>query len=105
VYIRHHVTPKELAMKHIEWDEDKNRQLQIERDLSFEAIVVAIEQGKLVDIIPNPSSQHPHQNVLVVEIEDYLVLVPFVEDEEKMFLKTAFKSRKIMKSHQRRTKK
>ena len=91
-------------MKRIEWDEDKNRQLQIERELSFEAIVVAIEQGKLIDIIRNPSSKHSSQNVLIVEIEDYLVLVPFVEDDEKLFLKTAFRSRKIMKAHRRRLK-
>ena len=89
-------------MKRIEWDKDKNKQLQIERNLSFEAIVIAIEQGKLVDIVPNPSSNHAHQNVFVVEIENYLVLVPIVEDEEKIFLKTAFRSRKVTKKHQRR---
>ena len=92
-------------MKRIEWNEDKNKQLQVERNLSFEAIVVAIEQGKLIDIVPNPSSYHAHQNVLVVEIDNYLVLVPFVEDEEKIFLKTAFKSRKIMKKQLRGLKK
>jgi uncharacterized DUF497 family protein len=89
-------------VKRIEWNEDKNKQLQAERNLSFEAIVVAIEQGKLIDIVPNPNSQRAHQNVLIVEIDDYLVLVPFVEDEEKIFLKTAFRSRKIMRNHQRR---
>lgn len=82
-------------MKRIEWSEEKNKQLQIERGLSFEAIIVSIEQGKLVDVVSNPSSKHTNQNVLVVEIEDYLVLVPYVEDEEKIFLKTAFKSRKL----------
>lgn len=89
-------------MKRIEWDEDKNSQLQEERGLSFEAIVVAIEQGKLIDIVPNPSSHYAHQNVLIVEIDNYLVLVPFVEDDEKIFLKTAFKSRKAVKNHRRR---
>jgi len=91
-------------MKRFEWNEDKNKQLQAERDISFEAIVVAIEQGQLVDIVPNPSSHHAHQNVLVVEMDDYLVLVPFVEDEEKIFFKTAFRSRKVMKNLRRRTK-
>lgn len=91
-------------MKRIEWDKDKNKQLQIERDISFEAIIIAIEQGKLVDIIPNPSSQHAHQNVMIVEIDNYLVLVPFVEDEEKIFLKTAFRSRKVTRNHLRKTK-
>lgn len=90
-------------MKRIEWDEDKNNQLQIERNLSFEAIVIAIELGKLIDVIPNPSKQYTHQNVLIVEIDNYLVLVPFVEDEEKIFLKTAFRSRKVTKNHQRKT--
>jgi len=91
-------------MKRIEWDKDKNKQLQIERDISFEAIIVAIEQGKLVDIIPNPSSQHAQQNVMIVEIDNYLVLVPFVEEEEKIFLKTAFRSRKVTRNHRRETK-
>lgn len=86
-------------MKHIEWDEDKNQQLREERGISFEAIVVAIERGNLVDIVPNPSNNHAHQHVMVVEIDDYLVLVPFVENEEKIFLKTAFRSRKATKKH------
>lgn len=90
-------------MKQIEWDEEKNQRLQLERDLSFEAIVIALEQGKLVDIVPNPSSRYAHQRVLIVEIDEYLVLVPFVEDDEKIFLKTAFKSRKTMKDYRRRS--
>ncbi|MCE3239064.1 MAG: hypothetical protein K0R24_2045 [Gammaproteobacteria bacterium] len=90
-------------MKRIEWDEEKNKQLQIERSISFEAITIAIEYGKLVDIIPNPSSRHARQNVMVVEIDNYLVLVPFVEEEEKIFLKTAFRSRKITRNYQRKT--
>ncbi len=92
-------------MKRIEWNEEKNKQLQVERNLSFEAIVVAIEQGKLVDIVPNPSSHHTQQNVLVVEIDHYLVLAPFVEDEEKIFLKTAFRSRKITRDKSKESKK
>lgn len=63
-------------------------------------MVVAIEQGKLVDILPNPSKHHTHQNLFVVEIEHHLVLVPFVEDEKENFLKTAFRSRKVMKNRQ-----
>ena len=74
-------------MKRIEWSNDKNNQLQTERQLSFEAIVVAIEQGKLIDIVPSPSKNHPHQNVFIIEMDDYLVLVPFVEDEKKNFFK------------------
>jgi hypothetical protein len=91
--------------KRIEWSDEKNLQIQTERNISFEAVVVALEQGKLIDIVSNPSIHHPHQNVLVVEIDDYLVLVPFVEDEEKIFFKTAFRSRKVTKNRLRGSKK
>jgi len=90
--------------KHFEWNEEKNMQLQSERNISFESIIVALEQGKLIDIVPNPSSNHSQQKVLVVEIDEYLVLVPFVEDEERIFLKTAFRSRKVTKHRLRSTK-
>ena len=89
--------------KRIEWSDEKNTQLQSERNLSFEAVIVALEQGKLIDIVPNPSSHHPHQNVLVIEIDNYLVLVPFVEEEERVFLKTAFRSQKVTKNRLRRS--
>lgn len=81
-------------MKRIEWDENKNKQLQLERNLSFEAIIVAIEQGNLIDIVPNPNNHRSHQKMLVVEMDNYLVLVPFVEDEEKALL-VAFESGKL----------
>lgn len=87
--------------KRIEWSDEKNTQLQLERNLSFEAVVVALEQGKLIDIVANPSRQHPHQQVFIVEIDDYLVLVPFVEDKDKIFLKTVFRSRKVTKNRTR----
>lgn len=90
-------------MKQIQWNDEKNKQLQAERNLSFEAIVVAIEQGKLIDITPHPSQKYKNQNVMIVEIDDYLVFVPFIEDEEKIFLKTAFRSRKIMRNLRRKT--
>ena len=54
-----------------------------------------------MDIVPNPSTHYPHQKMMVVEMDDYLILVPFVEDQEKIFLKTAFKSRKITKKYRK----
>lgn len=88
-------------MKRIEWDEKKNHQLQAQRDLSFEMIEVALQQSKLIDVTDNLSSNHLGQQVLIVDIDGYLVVVPFVEDEEKLFLKTAFKSRKATKDYKR----
>ena len=91
-----------IENKRFEWDEEKNQFLQHERGLSFESVIVAIEQGLLIDIVQNPSSNHPEQKALVVDIEDYLVLVPFVENATCIFLKTAFKSRKMTADYRRK---
>jgi uncharacterized DUF497 family protein len=90
-----------IIYKRLEWDESKNQQLQNERDLSFEQLQVAIEQNKLIDIIPHPKKEHAHQQILLIDIDEYIVLVPFVEDEERIFLKTAFKSRKATREYLR----
>lgn len=85
-------------MKPIYWDDAKNNKLKKERGLSFEAIVVAMERAHLLAIRQNPD--YLHQKMFDVEIDGYVVVVPYVEDEEKIFLKTAFHSRKINKIHQ-----
>ncbi len=71
--------------------------MQQERNLSFEAIIVAIENDHLVDIISYPVRSN--QKIFEVEIDGYIVRVPFVEDEKKVFLKTAYHSRKATKQH------
>ena len=83
--------------KPFEWDEEKNHLLQEERNLSFEAIIVAIENGRLIGIFDHPT--RPNQKIFDVELEGYIVRVPFVEDEKKIFLKTAFHSRKATKNY------
>ena len=88
---RHH----RLTMKPYRWDPDKNEQLTRERGLSFEQITVAIENGDLLQIAPqqNPS-KYPGQKIMIVGIEGYAYLVPFVEEEDYFFLKTIIPSRK-----------
>ena len=85
--------------KRLEWNEAKNQQLQGERNLSFEAIQLAIENGHLLDIVPHPQEKYGHQKMLIVELNEYIVVAPCVEDEEKIFLKTAFHSRKLKKDY------
>jgi len=85
-------------MKYFDWSEAKNEQLQAERGLGFEEIVIAITQGKLLDVLPHPNKKkYPNQRVYVVEINKYAYLVPFVEDDQKVFLKTIFPSRNATK--------
>jgi len=88
-------------MKAFRWNHDKNNQLKIEREISFEQIVLALEGGGLRDILQHPNeSKYPNQRILVVALEDYIYLVPFVEETEYYFLKTIIPSRKATKEYQ-----
>ncbi len=89
----------EPIVKRIEWDEEKNKRLLEERGISFEAVIVALEEGKIVDVLPNLNVKYRHQFIFVVDIEGYVVYVPFVEDDEKIFLKTAFHNRKATQDY------
>jgi len=74
--------------------------LRAERGLTFEAVVVAIESGGLLDILrhPNPA-KYPRQRILVVELDGYVHLVPFVEERDHFFLKTIIPSRKATRDY------
>ena len=87
-------------MKYFDWSEEKNVKLKRERNISFEVIVSQIELGFLNDIVENPNQKkYKDQNLMVVEYEKYVYLVPFVEDDEKVFLKTIIPSRKATKKY------
>lgn len=88
------------GVKRIEWNEAKNIKLKIERGISFEEVQSALEEGYLLDNIAHPNKKdHPNQRILVVAINNYAFLVPFVEDEEKIVLKTIYPSSKFTKKY------
>lgn len=77
------------------WDDDKNAVLKKTRGVSFEDIVLCIENGHLLDVLEHPNrSRYPTQWVYVVEVKGYVYLVPFIKDKLGHFLKTIFPSRK-----------
>ncbi len=82
-------------MKPFQWSTEKNAELQAERGVSFERVVVAIEAGGLLQGLnyPNPG-RHPRQRVMVVAWDGYAYLVPYVEEVDHFFLKTIIPSRK-----------
>lgn len=87
-------------MKYFDWDQNKNDMLKRERDISFEEIILAIEKGNILAIIEHPRKQrYPNQRVFVTAIDEYVYLVPFVEDEVRIFLKTIIPSRKATKQY------
>ena len=87
-------------MKYFLWNQEKNELLQIERDISFEDIVFYIEKGFLLDILEHPNpKKYPGQKIFVVQVEEYAYLVPFVESENEVFLKTIIPSRKATRKY------
>lgn len=78
----------------------KNIYLKTERGISFEDIQTAIEEGKTITDIDNPlKSRYPKQKVFIVEFNDYAYVVPYIEDDTKIFLKTIYPSRKMTKKY------
>jgi uncharacterized DUF497 family protein len=90
-----------LRMTQFNWNNEKNSKLNQERGISFENIVFAIENSGLIDVIPHSNSErYPNQSIYVVNIEDYIYLVPFVKESKDIrFLKTIIPSRKATKQY------
>lgn len=87
-------------MKPFRWNPDKNAALQAERGVSFEAIVIAIENGGLLDVVVHPNARrYPNQKILVVALDGYVHLVPMVPDLQHTFLKTIIPSRKATRDY------
>ena len=87
-------------MKPFRWSPEKNEMLTADRGVSFESIVVAISSGGLLDILTHPNpAKYPRQRILVVASDDYVFLVPFVEEEDYLFLKTIIPSRKATRDY------
>ena len=87
-------------MKIYSWNPEKNEKLMLERGISFEEIVLNIELGHEIEIYDHPNQQrYPGQKISAVIVEDYVYLVPFIESEHGIFLKTIIPSRKATKRH------
>ncbi|MDA8306115.1 MAG: BrnT family toxin [Deltaproteobacteria bacterium] len=87
-------------MKYFSWNDEKNEQLKRDRGVSFEEVVLHIERGDILDIVEHPNRvKYRGQRMFILDIENYAWLVPFVESEEEVFLKTAIPSRKATKRY------
>lgn len=82
------------------WNDEKNAQLKSARHISFERVVIAIEEGKLLDVLEHPNkTRYLNQLILVVGIESYAICVPCVIQDDAYFLKTLFPSRKYTQKY------
>jgi hypothetical protein len=88
--------------KQIRFSADKNALLKIERGVGFEDVILAIEMGKVLDDLEHPNKErYPNQSVFIIyiTIKNYVYLVPYVENETTLFLKTIIPSRKMNKRY------
>jgi uncharacterized DUF497 family protein len=87
------------------WDNDKNESLKSTRGVCFEQVVLLMERGEVIDAIEHPNQErHPERKIAVVIIDAYAYLVPYVEHNEEIFLKTVIPSRKATNKHVRANK-
>ena len=87
-------------MKPFRWNHEKNEALKIQRGISFEEIVLAVEADGLLDELrhTNPD-KYPNQSILVIALDAYVYLVPYVEEPDYYFLKTVIPSRKATRDY------
>jgi len=84
-------------MKYLNWSHEKNEILKARRGISFEEIAFRIESGHILGIEENPGRSN--QKIYILEIGNYAFIVPFVEKDNEIFLKTAFPSRRYTKRY------
>jgi uncharacterized DUF497 family protein len=89
----------------LHWDNEKNEWLKEHRGVCFEQVVIILAKGEVLEIVDHPNREkYPDQRIVLVTINDYVYLVPYVEDEEGIFLKTIIPSRKETEKYLRRRK-
>ena len=87
-------------MKYFFWNNEKNQLLKTERNISFEEVVFYIEKKQILDIVEHPNQEkYKGQKIFIINIHNYAYLVPFIENEEGIFLKTIIPSRKATEKY------
>ena len=87
-------------MKLINWNKEKNTWLKEKRGICFEDILYYLDNDNLIDDTEHPNQKkYRGQRIMVIDIEGYACLVPYVETEDEIFLKTIIPSRKATKKY------
>ncbi len=87
-------------MKPINWNPEKNRRLIEERNVSFEDVLFCLQNEALLDDLVHPNrDKYPHQRIFIIALDNYAYLVPYVETNDELFLKTIIPSRKATKQY------
>jgi hypothetical protein len=82
-------------MKEIRFSKLKSERLKAVRGVSFEELLSA----KLICIKDHPVKQT--QYIMYFDYKGYVWMIPYVEDQDHIFLKTLYPSRKYTKMYRR----
>jgi len=87
-------------MSKFDWNDEKNKMLEETRGICFEDILIHIKNGDVIDVIRHPQKErYPHQKIMVINIEEYIYLVPYVKSKGIIFMKTIIPSRKATREY------
>ncbi len=87
-------------MNGFDWSDEKNEWLRRNRGLCFEDGLVCIQNGGILDVIRHPDRErYPKQSIIVLNVEGYVWLVPYVKSRGVRFLKTIIPSRKATREY------
>ncbi|PTN37859.1 toxin [Desulfonatronum sp. SC1] len=87
-------------MSKFDWNDEKNAMLERNRGVCFEDVLVCIQNGDVLDVIRHPNRErYPKQNIIVLNINGYVWLVPYVKEKGVRFLKTIIPSRKATREY------
>lgn len=85
-------------MKEFRFNRDKNKHLKLTRGIDFETIIIIIKNDKQVKVVEHPNKKrYSKQRIFLVKIRAYIYAVPFIEENDYIFLKTIYPSRKYTK--------
>ena len=87
-------------MSEFDWNDEKNLFLEKTRGIGFEDVVFHIYNGDVLDVIRHPDKdRYPNQNIIILNVEGYVYLVPYVKEKGTRFLKTIIPSRKATREY------
>ena len=89
-------------MKVFRWDNEKNEWLKKNRGVSFKQVVILMEREDVLETIEHPNqNKYPGQKIATVMIDDYAYLIPYMQENDEIFLKTIIPSRKATNKYVR----
>lgn len=92
-------------MKKIRFSSKKNKLLEQERGVSFLDVIDAVNENKVLAVINHTNKERfRYQKLFILILKSYVHVVPFVETEDEIFLKTIYPSRKYHRKYQSKIK-